>query len=120
MVPDAQIRDPKVFDPADRDRPIPGRSVHDASVRDRSVRDSETRRSEASGELSVRIKELAREAGFELCGVAPVRNFGELKVFPSWIADGRHGEMKYMETLNDAGDLRRANLANAADRKSVV
>src|ERR1700733_5926138 len=116
MVPDAQIRDPRVFDPADRDRPIPGRSVHDAAVRD-----SETRRSEGSGELSVRIKQLAREGGFELCGVAPVRNFGELKVFPSWIADGRHGEMKYMEALNDAGDLKRANLANAAPwARSVI
>jgi epoxyqueuosine reductase len=116
MVPDAQIRDLKVFDPADRDRPIPGRSVHDLSVHD-----SETRRSEVSGELSVRIKQLAREAGFELCGVAPVRNFGELKLFPSWIADGRHGEMKYMEALNDSGDLKRANLANAAPwARSVI
>jgi epoxyqueuosine reductase len=121
MVPDAQIRDPRVFDPADRDRPIPGRSVHDPAARDRSVHDSETRRSEASGELSVRIKELAREAGFELCGVAPVRNFGELELFPSWIADGRHGEMKYMEALNDAGDLKRAKLANTAPwARSVI
>ena len=121
MVPDAQIRDLKVFERVDRDRLIPGRSVHDLSVHDSSVHDPETRSSEASGELSIRIRQLAREAGFELCGVAPVRNFGELRLFPSWIADGRHGEMKYMEALNDAGDLKRANLANTAPwARSVI
>lgn len=72
-------------------------------------------------ELSFRVKQFAREAGFELCGIAPVRNFGELRIFPSWIADGRHGEMKYMEARNDAGDLKRANLANAAPwARSVI
>src|SRR3984885_6056144 len=121
MVPAAQIRDLKVFERVDRDRLIPGRSVHDLSVHDSSVHDPETRSSEASGELSIRIRQLAREAGFELCGVAPVRNFGELRLFPSWIADGRHGEMKYMEALNDAGDLKRANLANTAPwARSVI
>lgn len=75
----------------------------------------------AGAELSVCIKQFAREAGFELCGIAPVRNFGELQIFPSWIADGRHGEMKYMEARNKAGDLKRANLANAAPwARSVI
>ena len=69
----------------------------------------------------VRIQELAREAGFDLCGVAPVRNLGELNVFPSWIAAGRHGEMKYMEARDDAGDLKRAALARVAPwARSVV
>ncbi len=73
------------------------------------------------GDLSAGIKQLAREAGFELCGVAPVRNFGELQVFPSWISEGRHGEMKYMEARNDAGELKRASLANAAPwARSVI
>ena len=77
--------------------------------------------SEASGELSARIKQSARDAGFELCGIAPVRGFSELNVFPSWIADGRHGEMKYMEARNEAGDLRRSNLSNAAPwARSVI
>ena len=83
------------------------------AVPDRVVR-NETRSSGAGSRLSNRIKQFAREAGFELCGIAPIRDFGELKIFPSWIADGRHGEMKYMEARNDAGDLKRANLANAA------
>jgi epoxyqueuosine reductase len=71
--------------------------------------------------LSALIKAFAREAGFDLCGIAPVRSFGELEVFPPWIADGRHGEMKYMEARNDAGELKRANLANAAPwARSVI
>src|SRR5271156_5894636 len=82
--------------------------------------DGRSRQGEAGG-LSVHIKQFAREAGFELCGIAPVSNFGELKVFPSWIADQRHGEMKYMEARNEAGDLKRAQLANAAPwARSVV
>ncbi|MGA9352457.1 MAG: tRNA epoxyqueuosine(34) reductase QueG [Terriglobales bacterium] len=74
-----------------------------------------------AGGLSIHIKQFAREAGFELCGIAPVRNFGELEIFPSWIADQRHGEMKYMEARNEAGDLKRANLTNAAPwARSVI
>jgi epoxyqueuosine reductase len=74
-----------------------------------------------AGGLSNHIKQFAGEAGFELCGIAPVRNFGELQIFPSWIADQRHGEMKYMEARNEAGDLKRANLMNAAPwARSVI
>jgi len=61
-----------------------------------------------------RIQQLAREAGFDLCGVAPVRSFGELEAFPRWIAAGRHGEMKYMEARDDAGELKRAALSRVA------
>ncbi len=78
-------------------------------------------RAAAAGELSDRIKQVARETGFDLCGIAPVRDFGELQIFPSWIADGRHGEMKYMEARDEAGALKRANLANAAPwARSVI
>jgi epoxyqueuosine reductase len=65
-------------------------------------------------DLSTRIKRSARDAGFDLCGIAPVRNFDELDVFPDWIADGKHGEMKYMEACDDAGELKRASLARVA------
>lgn len=72
-------------------------------------------------DLSTRIKQCARAAGFDLCGVAPVRDFGELRVFPSWIADGRHGEMKYMEARDEAGELKRAALSRAAPwARSVI
>jgi len=74
-----------------------------------------------SSDLRTRIQQIAREAGFELCGIASVRAFGELQVFPSWIADGRHGEMKYMEARTEAAELKRAKLANVAPwARSVI
>jgi epoxyqueuosine reductase len=72
-------------------------------------------------DLPTRIKQCARDAGFDLCGIAPVGNFGELEVFPAWIADGKHGEMKYMEARDEAGELKRASLARVAPwARSVV
>jgi epoxyqueuosine reductase len=72
-------------------------------------------------DFRARIQQFAREAGFELCGIAPVREFAELQVFPAWIADGRHGEMKYMEARNEAAELKRTNLANVAPwARSVI
>ncbi len=65
-------------------------------------------------DLPNRIKQCARDAGFELCGIAPVRDFAELQVFPAWIADGKHGEMKYMEARDQTGELKRASLAQVA------
>ncbi len=72
-----------------------------------------------------RIKGFAREAGFELCGVAPVSgDWGdprELGHFPEWIAAGRAGEMGYLEARNEAGELKRAAIENVAPwAKSVI
>jgi epoxyqueuosine reductase len=63
-------------------------------------------------QLSALVKKAASDAGFDLAGIAPVREFGELTYFPEWIAAGRAGEMKYLESRNDSGELRRASLAN--------
>ena len=83
--------------------------------------DARRARGAVAGGLSDRIKQFARDAGFDLCGIAPVGDFGELRIFPSWIVDGRHGEMKYMEARNEEGALKRANLANAAPwARSVI
>ena len=41
--------------------------------------------------LSYKIKAAAVAAGFDLAGVAPVREFVELEAFPEWIADGHNG-----------------------------
>jgi len=72
-------------------------------------------------DLPTRIKRCARAAGFDLCGIAPVRDFGELHVFPAWIADGKHGEMKYLEAHDETGELKRALLARVAPwARSVV
>ena len=61
-------------------------------------------------ELADLVKRFAREAGFELAGIAPVADFPELVYFPEWIAQGRAAEMKYLESRNDAGELKRASL----------
>jgi epoxyqueuosine reductase len=74
-----------------------------------------------SPDLSTRIKQCARNAGFDLCGIAPVRDFAELHVFPAWIADGKHGEMKYMEARDEGGELKRASLPRVAPwARSVI
>ena len=71
--------------------------------------------------LPSRIKQAARDAGFDLCGVASVYHFGELEAFPRWIADARHGEMKYMEARDEAGELKRSSLSRVAPwARSVV
>ena len=71
--------------------------------------------------LKDEIKRLALEVGFDLVGVAGVADTPEHRFFTDWIADGRAGEMKYLESLNEAGELKRAALANAAPwARSVV
>lgn len=62
---------------------------------------------------SEQIKSVAANVGFDLCGVAPVVHFPELAHFPEWIASGHAGEMKYLESRNEAGELRRASLRSA-------
>ena len=59
------------------------------------------------------IKRAALAAGFELAGIATVRDFPELARFPEWIAAGRAGEMKYLEARDESGQLRRASLQAA-------
>lgn len=69
------------------------------------------------------IKDRATRAGFELDGIAPVReqDFAELGAFSEWIEAGHAGEMKYMEKRTESGALRRASLANVAPwARSVI
>ena len=58
------------------------------------------------------IQQAAAEAGFELAGIAPVRDeaLSELAHFPAWIAAGRAGEMEYMQARDEQGRLRRASV----------
>lgn len=60
------------------------------------------------------LKRIAREVGFDLAGIAGAADRLEHRFFPDWIAEGRAGEMKYLEARNDAGELKRASLAHAA------
>jgi epoxyqueuosine reductase len=61
-------------------------------------------------DLSTLIKSAALAAGFDLAGIASVDEFPDLARFPEWIAAGRGGEMKYLESRDEAGNLRRASL----------
>ncbi len=74
-----------------------------------------------SSPIESRIKQLAREAGFDLCGISPVRELKELEYFPEWIAGQNHGEMRYMESRDDGGQLKRAALQHVAPwARSVI
>ncbi len=48
------------------------------------------------GVLTERIKAKARQLGFELVGVAPVRESDHAEFYRRWLAEGRHGEMAYL------------------------
>jgi epoxyqueuosine reductase len=74
-----------------------------------------------STDISAMIAKAATEAGFDLCGVAAVSDSPELDYFPQWIAEGRAGEMKYLEARDEQGRLKRASLAHVAPwARSVV
>ncbi|MGC2110560.1 MAG: tRNA epoxyqueuosine(34) reductase QueG [Candidatus Korobacteraceae bacterium] len=75
----------------------------------------------AIANLTNELKRLALDTGFDLAGVAGVTDTPEHRFFPTWIAEGRAGEMKYLEKRNHADELKRASLANAAPwARSVV
>ena len=67
-------------------------------------------------EIAQPAKLAAAEAGFDLAGIAPVRqeDLPELSAFVEWVDAGRAGEMKYLESRTEAGDLRRSSATNAA------
>jgi epoxyqueuosine reductase len=67
------------------------------------------------------VLEAARGAGFELAGVAPVGDFSDHRRFEQWIATGRAGEMKYLESRDEAGGLKRGSLRRVAPwARSVI
>jgi epoxyqueuosine reductase len=72
-------------------------------------------------QIATLVKQSAHEAGFELAGIAPVRDLPELNHFPEWIGAGFAGEMKYLEARDEAGQLKRASLRSAAPwARSVI
>jgi epoxyqueuosine reductase len=67
------------------------------------------------------VKHAALDEGFSLAGISPAAPLRELSYFPAWIQAGCHGEMDYLAKTNEAGELRRAALANVAPwARSVV
>jgi epoxyqueuosine reductase len=71
--------------------------------------------------ISTLVRQAARDAGFDLAGIAPVREFRELEYFPEWIANGHAGEMRYLESRDDQGQLKRSSLSRMAPwARSVI
>lgn len=74
-----------------------------------------------TSQITSLVKQAACDAGFDLAGIAPVRDFPELEYFPQWIAAGHAGEMKYMEARDEAGRLKRTSLRSAVPwARSVI
>src|ERR1700733_6515949 len=72
-------------------------------------------------DISAAVKQAASDAGFELSGIAPVRDFPELERFPEWIEAGHAGEMTYLEARDETGKLKRASLKTAVPwARSVI
>jgi epoxyqueuosine reductase len=67
------------------------------------------------------VKRAALAAGFDIVGIAPVRDFAELDAFPVWIASGYAGEMHYVEARDEAGNFKRSSLRAVAPwARSVI
>src|SRR5580692_1830731 len=65
--------------------------------------------------LAARTLELARAAGFDLCGIAPAAEFPELAQIDEWLERGYAGEMRYLH------DARRRSPAHAMQgARSVI
>ena len=70
--------------------------------------------------IAADIKRAALSAGFDLCGIAPVSP-ADLKHFPGWVEKGHAGEMRYLGSRNENGQLKRAALQNVAPwARSVI
>ena len=52
-------------------------------------------------ELSLRVKDAARELGFDLVGIARADAVDEAGLLAQWLARGRHGTMRWMESWRD-------------------
>jgi len=61
-------------------------------------------------DITKSVKQAAYDAGFELAGIAPVRDFAELDRFADWIDAGRAGDLEYMKARDETGQLKRASL----------
>src|SRR5579872_3811535 len=74
-----------------------------------------------ASEIARQVKAAAAEAGFDLAGIAGVGDFPELDYFPTWLAEGRAGEMSYLQARDEQGRLKRASLRRVAPwARSVV
>src|SRR5258707_11925047 len=67
-----------------------------------------------SADITTVVTQAARDAGFELAGVAPVDDAPELEHFPRWIAAGHAGGVKNIPARPQPGALKPASPAHPA------
>ncbi len=67
---------------------------------------------------SAAVKNLARECGFELCGIAPAGPAADFARYQAWVARGRAGEMRYL--TDRRAEMRRDPRSLLASAKSVI
>ncbi len=65
-----------------------------------------------------KIKQLAADVGFELCGVAPAGPMPEALFYPQWISRGFHGRMGYLEGRR--GEMRSDQTTLLPSARSVI
>ena len=71
--------------------------------------------------ISEFLKQEAHGLGFDLAGIAPAGEIAELAFFSEWLSAGHGGEMRYLESRNERGELRRSALENHAPwARSVI
>jgi epoxyqueuosine reductase len=68
---------------------------------------------------SERVKALAREAGFELAGIAPSSPSDHADFLREWVEEGRHGEMGYL-ARPDALERREDPLRSLPGARSIL
>jgi epoxyqueuosine reductase len=66
-------------------------------------------------ERAAHAVELARAAGFDLCGIAPAAEFPELARLEEWLERGHAGEMKYLRD-----ERRRSPVQAMPEARSVI
>jgi epoxyqueuosine reductase len=72
-------------------------------------------------QISEFVKAAAHAEGFDLAGIAAIRDFPELNRFPDWVDAGYAGEMQYMKARDDSGHLKRASLRSTVPwARSVI
>jgi epoxyqueuosine reductase len=71
--------------------------------------------------ISEFLQKQALALGFDLAGIASASEIGQLAYFPEWLGAGHAGEMRYLESRNERGELKRSALENHAPwARSVI
>ncbi len=74
-----------------------------------------------TADIAAFIQREALVLGFDLAGIAPARGLPELAYFSEWLDREYGGEMRYLESRNERGELKRSALENHAPwARSVV